>query len=298
MHYLLKSSIYSSIVLLLVVSCKENNELLPTTPAPKKESSLNYDMPENALSDAGWKREFADEFSNNDFSQWDIWKGGAYNDEYQYYSNNLSNLSITNGNLIITAKKEFINGLVTPYTTAKKDFQFTSARIESKKYYTPNANAKKVRISARIKLPAGFGMWPAFWLYGNNWPTNGEIDILEAKGQDTSKFATNIFYGTKIGIDEVNGREAKEINTGKNLQLYWHVYEVIWENNKLTFLFDGQIIDVKDRSIISALNGKLQKITLNVAVGGNYFGPTPLQISSINTGSMYVDWVRVHSSNN
>jgi beta-glucanase (GH16 family) len=148
---------------------------------------------------------------------------------------------------------------------------------------------------ARIQLPAGIGMWPAFWTYGANWPTNGEIDFMEARGSEPKKYGTNYFYGTQSGINLVHGQEAT-INTGASLTECYHVYEGIWERNKLTFLLDGQVVDEKTGTYVTAMYGKNQWITLNAAVGGNYFGPN-LDPNTIQPGTMYVDWVKVFKSN-
>ena len=147
---------------------------------------------------------------------------------------------------------------------------------------------------ARIKLPAGYGMWPAFWSYGDPWPTEGEIDILEARGQEPMKYETNYFYGTTANNNLVQNA-ASVITSSVSLQADWHVYELIWEQQSLTFMLDGQIVDVKTGSYVPSLFGKKEKIVLNLAVGGKFF--TGLVASKIVPGTMQVDWVKVFSSN-
>jgi beta-glucanase (GH16 family) len=140
-------------------------------------------------------------------------------------------------------------------------------------------------------------MWPAFWSYGDNWPTNGEIDILEARGNLPQEYQTNYFFGRKANVNLVQDGETY-ITTATNLVGCWHVYELIWTNNTLTFLLDGQVIDVKSGGYIPNLFGKLEKVTLNLAVGGNFFQPTltadqiPLNLGE---GVMEVDWVKVYT---
>jgi len=276
--------------LTILFACNNKEDI---TPKAKEEADLNNDMDETSLTGNGWVKTFSEDF-NNDFNQWNIWQGGAYNNEYQYYSNSSSNIRLGDGVLTIEAKKENVTGATLPTNPANKNFAFTSARIESKNFYTSNATTPKVRFSARIKLPLGYGMWPAFWSYGNNWPTNGEIDVLEARGQIPTQYATNYFYGTSPGVNLVTNSEVK-INSETSLVDYWHVYEVIWEQNKLTFMFDGKVVDEKTGGYVPSLYGKLQRLTLNLAIGGDYFGnPDP---STIEPGIMYVDWVKVFTSN-
>ena len=216
------------------------------------------------------------------------------------YTKDSSNIKIRNGVLNITAKKETVTGPVTNYTSDTKAFAFTSGRMESKATISANNTTPSVRVSARIKLPAGYGMWPAFWAYGNNWPQNGEIDILEARGNIPTVYASNYFYGTNTGQNLVSGAE-KVINSSASLVQYWHVYEVVWEKNALTYYLDGKVVDTKLASSVSGqyiddMFGKVENIVLNLAVGGDYFGDPDASI--IQTGTMYVDWVKVFNKNN
>jgi beta-glucanase (GH16 family) len=148
---------------------------------------------------------------------------------------------------------------------------------------------------ARIKLPSGYGMWPAFWSYGDPWPTNGEIDILEARGQEDKKYQTNYFYGKTVNRNLVRGAEGL-VNTDVSLQSCYHVYEMIWSQNSLRFYFDGVLVKTNSGGYVPNLFEKIERITLNLAVGGNFF--SNLNSSLIQTGTMYVDWVKVFTSSN
>ena len=255
--------------------------------------STNYVFDEASLTSTGWTRVFNDDFLTADYSNWNIWKGGAFNKELQYYQ--AANLSVTNNNFLnIIAKKETVTGATTAFDPTPKKFNYTSARLESKVLYSSSSATPKVRMVARIKLPSGYGMWPAFWSYGDPWPTQGEIDILEARGQESTKYQTNYFYGTAVNTNLVQNATTV-ITSSVSLQSYWHVYELIWEQNKLTFLLDGQVVDSKTGSFVSSLYGKQEKIVLNLAVGGNFF--TSLVASKIVPGTMQVDWVKVFTSN-
>jgi beta-glucanase (GH16 family) len=145
-------------------------------------------------------------------------------------------------------------------------------------------------MAARLKLPAGYGMWPAFWSYGDPWPTQGEVDIVEMRGQLPFEYSTAYWYGRRSGVNQVQN-SAVTIQTGSSLTDCWHVYEVIWAKENLTFLFDGQVVDVKSGGMIPNMFRKQQRLTLNLAVGGNFF--PNLDPSQIQTGSMLADWVKV-----
>jgi len=123
--------------------------------------------------------EMADEFDtdgplNNDIWDYEIGTGqnGWGNGELQYYTDRTENITVQNGVLIITAKKEEYNGS-----------SYTSARIVTK------GEQAYGRFEARIRVPYGQGMWPAFWLLGADcgpavvWPQCGEIDIMEYDGK-------------------------------------------------------------------------------------------------------------------
>ena len=250
----------------------------------------NFTLNESTLTSTGWTKVFEDEFTT-DLSKWNIWYGGAYNNELQLYQAN--NLQLLNGELLINTKKETVVGPTRPDNQTPSSFNYTSGRIESKTLFSASRTVPKVRIMARIKLPAGYGMWPAFWSYGDPWPTQGEIDILEARGQEPYNFATNYFYGRAAGKNLVSGAEGY-ITSDVDLTTCYHVYELIWSKNDLTFLFDGKIVDIKSGGYIPNIFGKNEKITLNLAVGGLFFAN--LDPSLIQTGTMSVDWVKVFTA--
>jgi len=254
--------------------------------------TCGYDINETAITNSGWTRTFNEDFSSN-LSQWNIWYGGAFNNELQLYQS--SNLSIVNGELVITAKKETVSGPTTPFDATPKTFNYTSARIESKSLISASASSPSVRLMARIKLPAGYGMWPAFWSYGDPWPTQGEIDVLEARGQEDFKYQTNYFYGKTANRNLVRGAEGY-ITTDVSLQSCYHVYELVWTQSALNFYFDGVLVKTNSGGYVPSLFGKSEKITLNLAVGGLFF--SNLDPSLIQPSTMFVDWVKVFTSAN
>ena len=130
-----------------------------------------------------------DEFEYNgkpDTTKWDFNLGGHGwgNKEWQYYTNNITNAGVQDGRLIITASEEMY-----------KDSKYTSARLTTK---STGGYWRYGKIEARIKLPHGQGVWPAFWMMGINikevgWPACGEIDIMEMLG---GKERENTTHGT------------------------------------------------------------------------------------------------------
>ena len=251
----------------------------------------DYTFNEAAVTGAGYIKIFEDDF-NTDLSKWNIWTGGAFNNELQYYQ--ASNLQLINSNLVITAKKETVTGATTPFDATPKTFNFTSGRIECKTNISASSATPKVRIVARIKLPVGFGMWPACWSYGDPWPTQGEIDYLEAKGQEPFKYQTNYFYGRAANRNLVKN-QVGYITSNVSLTDCYHVYEMIWSQNSLTSILDGNVIETKTGSYVPNLFGKTERVVLNLAVGGNFFSNfDPLQIV---TGSLSIDFVKVFKSN-
>jgi beta-glucanase (GH16 family) len=154
-----------------------------------------------------------------------------------------------------------------------------------------------VRISARIKLPTGYGMWPAFWSYTEPWPVHGEIDIMEARGQKPFEYQTNYFYGTEA-YKNILVNKVAYMRSNVSLTDCYHVYEVIWAKNTLSFLFDGKVIETKAGEYVPKIFGKTHRLILNLSVGGNMFSGSffKFDASKIKTGVMYVDWVKVFTS--
>jgi beta-glucanase (GH16 family) len=280
------------------VHCSENGEKDPPPPPEEEEEEIevpaiapavcDYELNESALTSDGWTKAFEDDFSG-DLSKWNIWTGGAFNNELQYYQP--ANLETVDGKLVITARKETVSGATHPWDPTEKTFDYTSGRIECKTNVSASAATPKVRMIARVKLPTGKGMWSAFWSYGENWPVDGEIDIIEGRGNEGTKYQTNYFYGTTTGVNLVTGGE-KVITADKDLTACYHVYEMIWEKDKLTSYLDGTIVEVKKSGgYIDDMFGKTQRVTINLAVGGNFF--SGLDPNTIETGVMTIDWVRV-----
>jgi beta-glucanase (GH16 family) len=202
----IRFSILSIILAIVCLNCAEDVSLSADTSKPTAQlksggatdavisglapTICDYTLNETTLTSSGWTKIFEDDFTT-DLSKWNIWTGGAFNDELQHYQ--ASNLQLVNGALAITAKRETVQGQTTPWDTQVKTFNFTSGRIECKTNVSASTLNPKIRMIARIKLAPGYGMWPAFWSYGDPWPQQGEIDIVEARGNEPTNTKQIIF---------------------------------------------------------------------------------------------------------
>jgi beta-glucanase (GH16 family) len=227
-----------------------------------------------AFSTLVWSDEFEGTAVNTSNWNYDIGGGGWGNNEKQYYQ--AANATVANGNLVITAKKERV-----------KANSYTSARLKTqgKREFTYG------RIEARIKLPLGQGLWPAFWMLGANintvsWPKCGEIDVMEHINTE------NTTYGT---IHWDNNGHAMYGGSTTTTPADYHVYAIEWDAAAIRWYVDG--VKFHEANILNSINGteefhRPQFILLNVAVGGNWPGQT-IDNSKL-PASMYVDYVRVY----
>ncbi len=235
-----------------------------------------------------------DEFDGNalDTSKWEIMLGdgcsygicGWGNNELQSYQ--AENLSVADGKLTITAKKQRVRGS-----------QYTSGRIRTADM--PNGGEwTHGRFEASIKLPNGTGMWPAFWMLPTNpdvgWPESGEIDILEATGQaDMIAFGT-IHYGQPYPNNEwTSGRIIKQPDRWSD---GFHEYAVEWEPNEIRWYVDDILYSVKTPDDLSdpsywTFENYSYHFLLNMAVGGSIGGVVD---DSQLPQTMEVDYVRVY----
>ena len=243
----------------------------------------------------GWDMIWEEDFSSN-LSDWSVWQGGAFNNELQLYQDD--NLYIENGYLFIRQRRQVASGPTNPYDGTTSTFAFTSGRIETNAIYSPATvdGGDTIRYSARILLPEGEGLWPAFWSYNDPWPTMGEIDVIEYRGGEPNEYSTNFHYGEETNTVLTNpGAQNFTYNNGTSLSDEFHVFEVIWSQNALELLFDGNIVktyNTEDWEYVDDMYDKSQKIVLNMAVGGNFF--TDLDETQIpNESFLIVDWVKV-----
>ncbi len=241
-----------------------------------------------------WNLVFEDNFDTN-LSLWNQWYGGAFNNEIQLYRP--EQLSVNNGMLSISVQRENNTGPTTPFDASQKNFEYVSGRIESQQLFGPTDEDgnREYRFVASIKLPPGHGMWPAFWTYGDPWPTQGEIDVLEARGGEPNEFSSNLFYGVNDGVNINQGTEVHH-TIGQNLTTSFHTYEMIWRATSIDIIFDSELLHrytANNGNNIANMLGKKQKVVLNTAVGGWFFTDQN-SANYADSSVMEVDWVKVY----
>ncbi|MEV0565109.1 discoidin domain-containing protein [Dactylosporangium sp. NPDC050588] len=228
---------------------------------------------------------WSDEFNtgtNVDTSKWTIDPGTGQNGEIQYYTN-LENTSVQGGSLVIEARKQTLGGR-----------DYTSGRINTSNKFSTQYG----RVEARIKVPKGNGLWPAFWMMGTDfltgrpWPYNGEIDIMEILGRNTNEIYSTLHAPAYNG----GGGYGQKIST-VDLSQDYHVYSTEWDSKHMTFRVDNQVILVADKDTVETTRGPWVYdhqfyLILNLAVGGDF--PGPIDATTPFPSRMYVDYVRVY----
>lgn len=236
---------------------------------------------------AGMTKIWADEFDGAAInpSDWNFETGdgcpncGWGNNELEYYTNG-DNLSIQSGKLIIEAREEFMGGK-----------NFTSSRIttKNKKFF------RFGRIDIRARVPQGQGVWPALWMmpqenkYGG-WPSSGEIDIMELLGHEPTKLYSTVHYGPGPGSRNIS---RNTVSTAA-LSNEFHVYSLLWEQDKMQFLLDGVVYNTILKADIGANTYPFNEtffFIFNVAVGGNW--PGSPDATTYFPQWLAVDYVRV-----
>jgi len=248
----------------------------------------------SSVAESQWELVFEDEF-DGDLSRWDVWESGAYNEEIQYYTG--EQVTTENGLLTIKTERRIFEGPSKLNHKVIQKFEYVSGRIESKERYGPSATPGEqiYRFVARIKLPRGHGMWPAFWTYGDPWPTQGEIDILEARGGEHLRYQSNIFYGIEPGKN-INRKTESYHEIGVDLTANFHIYEMTWSEDRIEIYFDGRLLHryrSNGKNNINKIFECKQKLVLNTAVGGWFFKDRDSR-NYADSSIMQVDWVRVY----
>ncbi len=253
-------------------ACKKDiskTEIMSSSAQETTPRAVNYQL--------AWSDEFDGSSVNTSNWTFETGGGGWGNNEKQYYQS--SNASVANGLLSITARKQSVGG--NAYTSArmitKDKRQFTYGRIE-----------------ARIKMPLGQGLWPAFWMLGSNintvqWPGCGEIDIMEHVNSGNEILGTMHWNGS-------NGYTYYGGNTQTSPENY-HVYRVDWTPTGISWSVDGNVYHTAN--IANSVNSTEEFhrpffLLLNLAVGGNLSSQT-IDDSKL-PATMYVDYVRVYNA--
>jgi beta-glucanase (GH16 family) len=235
-----------------------------------------------------WSDEF-DYTGAPDSTRWDYDLGagnpdGWGNNEQEFYTKDLKNVRVENGRLIIEAHKDSLQHKA-----------FTSTRLISKK----KGDWLYAKIEVKAKLPHGKGTWPAIWMlptdwkYGN-WPTSGEIDIMEHVGYDPG-----VIHGT-IHTEAYNHTKQTQKEgkvTIQNTQNEFHVYAIDWTENKIDFFVDDQLYHTVIRDPKDDFKGwpfdQRFHLIMNIAVGGNWGGKEGVD-ENIWPQRMEVEYVRVY----
>jgi len=235
-----------------------------------------------------WSDEFEGSEVNMDNWSFQIGDGtsegipGWGNNELEYYR--AENATVDSGYLIITAKKENYGGK-----------NYTSARLRT----IHKADFLYGKFKARIKLPRGQGMWPAFWMlptdqfYGG-WAASGEIDIMEAVNIPTEIHGT-IHYGGEWPENVKSG--AGYTGGGTDFSEDFHIYTFEWRPTELKWYVDGNLFSTKTSWWSSggdypAPFDKPFHLIVNLAVGGNW--PGAPDESTEFPQSLFIDWIRVY----
>jgi beta-glucanase (GH16 family) len=240
---------------------------------------------------ADWKMVWHDEFDGAklDASKWVYIVGGDGfgNKELEYYTDRPQNLYLENGMLVIEAIKEDHRG------AEGTERGFTSARINTRGKFAQAYG----KFEARIKLPYGQGIWPAFWMMGDGtarWPDRGEVDIMENIGREPSTVHGTIhgpgYSGSKgIGAPFV-------LPAGQRFSDDFHVYAVEWEPEAIRWYVDGkQYHSVTPANLPTGTKWVYDHpfyLLLNLAVGGQW--PGDPDATSTFPQTMLVDYVRVY----
>jgi beta-glucanase (GH16 family) len=248
-----------------------------------------------------WTLAWSDEFNGAagsavDGTKWILETGGGShgwgNRERQYYTNTTKNAAMDGaGNLVITAYRESPGK---KYRCWYGECRYTSARLKTQGRFEQAYG----RFEARLKLPYGQGLWPAFWMLGGNintagWPACGEIDIMENIGREPASVHGTI-HGP--GYSGAKGIGAPYSLTSGAFGDAFHVFAVEWEPNRIRWYVDGQLYQTRTPADLPAGSAWVFDrpffMLLNVAVGG--YWPGDPDTTTVFPQKMYVDYVRVY----
>jgi len=279
----------SSLLVLMSLSfCSQKEapktvDVIPTTPNTPTTP---------VVTDTAKKLVWSDEFNQNglpDTTKWayNIGTGsnGWGNNESEYYTKDSANARVSNGSLIIEARKQSIGGK-----------NYSSARLLTQ----GKASWTYGRLEIRAKLPKGVGTWPAIWMLGNNiegagavgWPACGEIDIMEHTGKDLG--VINFSAHSKL-LNWTLGTQKTFKTNIDNVTDSFHVYSIDWNKDMIKFYVDGTLYynvpnDGRGTDYYPFIAP--QFLILNLAIGGNFAGN--IIDDTIFPVRMEIDYVRVY----
>ncbi len=265
---------------------------VPTaTPIPTS-TPISTPLPVPIAEDEGWGLVWQDEFDGDSINpeNWtfDIGGWGWGNGEAQYYTSRPENARVENGLLVIEARFERF-----------EDSYYTSARLKSQGLQ----EFQYGRIEARIKVPSGAGVWPAFWMLGStfdrnpdnpiesNWPDAGEVDIMEYIGKEPDLIMGTVHgpgYSGALGLGKWNRQDF-------DIADEFHTYAIEWDFDGISWFFDGEKYFTLEREAVGDREWVFDQeffLLLNLALGGQLAGPIALDTEF--PANVYVDYVRVY----
>jgi len=279
--------------LLSVTSCETTDELTPKTSQFTAGSTTGKGKPTvNAL--GAWQRLFTDDFNN--INNWQKTSRYDYNSNLCLYDATVPTIGNYDGRTVLVL------------TATKSGNIWKSGHVKSNYSFKPNVN-EEYRVSSQIKLIAlngtnwvGFnstyGCWPAFWtVQETNWPTKGEIDIVEGYSYGGSaKFASNLFYGTSSGTNLLGTTCERPYGVSEG----WHMYDEYWKNVNGAVTVTIQLDGVTVSAYTNSANGNLRlenfgphNIILNLCIGDKYGIFDNSRINVYSKTMMWVDYVTV-----
>ncbi|MET8782223.1 MULTISPECIES: family 16 glycosylhydrolase [unclassified Streptomyces] len=256
--------------------------------------------PAHAAPEAADATVFSDTFdgaagSAVDSSKWQIETGDNVNNhERQYYTSGNKNAALDGqGHLVITARRENPANYQCWYGTC----QYTSARLNTSGKFT----AQYGHVEARMKIPRGQGMWPAFWMLGNDigqvgWPNSGEIDVMENVGFEPSTVHGTIHGPGYSGSGGIGA--GYSLPNGQAFADAFHTFAVDWAPDSITWSVDGNVYQRRTPADLGGKAWAFNKpffLILNLAVGG--YWPGDPDGSTVFPQQLVVDSVTVTTGN-
>jgi beta-glucanase (GH16 family) len=237
-----------------------------------------------------WNLTMSDEFEGDegtapDPTLWtyDVGGDGWGNGQLEFNTDRVENVSLDGkGNLRIRALEESYMGN-----------EYTSARIKTQGLF----EQKYGRFEARIKLPEGQGLWPAFWMLGANvdevpWPGCGEIDFMEFRGQEQEWSYGSLHGPGYSGADSITF--TFQLPDGQSFADDFHIFAVEWDPGRITFSVDSEVQAVNSSDVNARGDWVFDHeffVLLNLAVGGGFVGP--VGPDTVFPATMLVDYVRI-----
>jgi len=282
---MLRSGILAASLTLLATGCgtarPAGGSLAPATASPPA---------------SGWTLAWSDEFDGPagalvDSTRWvaEVGGHGWGNHELEYYTDRGQNASLSgDGLLVIRALREHYEG----QGVAR---EYTSARLKTQGRFEQTYG----RFEARLKIPRGQGLWPAFWMLGADinaagWPRCGEIDIMENIGREPATVHGSMHGPGYSGGDSLSALFA--LPGGEALADGFHVFAVEWEPAIVRFSIDGTLYETRTPADLKPGQAWVFDhpffMLLNVAVGGDW--PGSPDASTVFPQTMLVDYVRVY----